>query len=174
MTKEPQMMEMTREMQINLASLAAGLSGFKKEMDEMNQKVDIIYKQKGAMHQDEENVGEPYGQPTQWGRQSRGESSSFGEGIYTKGFRLEFSCFNGEDPDSWCYRADQFFEFYDIPEGQRLSIAGFHMEGKALSWFQVLRSSNNLSSWSEFLIAIQVRFGRGSYDDPMETLSKLK
>jgi hypothetical protein len=48
------------------------------------------------------------------------------------------------------------------------------MEGKALSWFQALRSSNNLSTWSEFLIAIQVRFGRGSYDDPMETLSKLK
>jgi hypothetical protein len=43
-----------------------------------------------------------------------------------------------------------------------------------LSWFQALRSTNNLSSWSEFLIAIQVRFGRGSYDDLMETRSKLK
>jgi hypothetical protein len=48
------------------------------------------------------------------------------------------------------------------------------MEGKALSWFQALRSSINLSTWIEFLIAIQVRFGRGSYDDHMETLSKLK
>jgi hypothetical protein len=154
-------------MQINLASLAAGLS-------EVNQRVDVISKQKGAMHQDAENVGEPSGQPAQWGRQSRGGSSNFGEGLYTKGLRLEFPCFNGEDPDSWCHRADQFFELYDIPEAQRLSITGFHMEGKALSWFQALRSSNNLSTWSEFLIAIQVRFGRGSYDDPMETLSKLK
>jgi hypothetical protein len=48
------------------------------------------------------------------------------------------------------------------------------MEGKALSWFQALCSSNNLSTWSEFLIVLQVRFGRGSYDDPMETLLKLK
>jgi hypothetical protein len=143
-------------------------------MDEMNQKVDIISRQKGTMHQTENNVGETRGHPAQWGRQSRGESSGFGERIYTKGLRLEFPCFNGEDPDSWCYKADQFFEFDDIPEGQRLSLTAFHMEGKALSWFQALRSSNNLSSWSEFLIAIQVRFGKGSYDDPMETLSKLK
>jgi hypothetical protein len=68
MAEKPLMMEMMREMQINLASLAAGLSGFRKEMDEMSQRVDVISKQKGAMHQDAENVGEPSGQPTQWGR----------------------------------------------------------------------------------------------------------
>jgi hypothetical protein len=55
-----------------------------------------------------------------------------------------------------------------------LRITAFYMEGKALSWFQALRNSNNLSSWEEFLVAIQVRFGKGAYDDPMETLSKLK
>jgi uncharacterized coiled-coil DUF342 family protein len=57
--EETQMMEMMREMQINIASLAAGLSGFRKEMDEMSQRVDVISKQKGAMHQKEENDGEP-------------------------------------------------------------------------------------------------------------------
>jgi uncharacterized coiled-coil DUF342 family protein len=59
MAEETQMMEMMREMQINIASLAAGLSGFRKEMDEMSQRVDVISKQKGAMHQEEENDGEP-------------------------------------------------------------------------------------------------------------------
>lgn len=48
------------------------------------------------------------------------------------------------------------------------------MEGKALVWFQELRTSNNLTTWSEFIKALQIRFGRGSYDDPMETLVKLK
>jgi hypothetical protein len=55
-----------------------------------------------------------------------------------------------------------------------LKIIAFHMEGKALSWFQSLHNTHNLSSWNEFLVAIQVRFGKGSYDDSMETLSKLK
>jgi hypothetical protein len=44
MAEETQMVEMMREMQIYIASLVAGLGGFKKEMDEMNQKVDIISK----------------------------------------------------------------------------------------------------------------------------------
>jgi hypothetical protein len=87
---------------------------------------------------------------------------------------LEFPTFNGEDPDSWCYRAEQFFYFYEIQERQKLRITTFHMEGKALSWFLALRNTNNLSSWDEFLAAIQVRFGNSSYDDPTETLSKLK
>jgi hypothetical protein len=87
---------------------------------------------------------------------------------------LEFPTFNGEDPDSWCCRAEQFFEFYEIEERRKLRIMAFHMEGKALSWFTALRNTNNLSSWDEFLVAIQVRFGKHSYDDPMETLLKLK
>jgi hypothetical protein len=39
------------------------------------------------------------------------------------------------------------------------------MDGRALIWFH---------SWREFVRALQIRFGKGSYDDPMETLSKLK
>jgi hypothetical protein len=48
------------------------------------------------------------------------------------------------------------------------------MEDKALSWFTALRNTNNLYCWDEFLVAIQVWFDKSSYDDPMETLSKLK
>ncbi len=41
-------------------------------------------------------------------------------------------------------------------------------------WFQELKASKCVSNWEEFVRAIQIRFGRGAYDDPMETLSKLK
>jgi hypothetical protein len=44
------------------------------------------------------------------------------------------------------------------------------MEGKALVWFQELCNNNNLTTWIEFLKALKTRFGRGSYDDPMESL----
>jgi hypothetical protein len=122
MTEEPQN-DQVREIQIALASLAAGI---KQEMNDMrvDMRVEVanMCKQMDAMHHAAENVDEARSHPAHWGRQSRGESSSFSEGIYTKGLRLEFPCFNGEDLDSWCYIADQFFEFYDIFESQRLSI----------------------------------------------------
>ncbi len=57
-----------------------------------------------------------------------------------------------------------------MPDNQKFNLAAFHMEGKALIWFQELRSTNNLNSWIEFTKAIRVRFGKGSYDDPMETV----
>jgi hypothetical protein len=48
------------------------------------------------------------------------------------------------------------------------------MEGKASTWFQELKSSGSLSSWEEFFRAIKIRFGKGSYDDPMENITNLK
>jgi hypothetical protein len=108
-----------------------------------------------------------------------GETSSFlgssnsGEGIKPKTVRLEFPRFDGDDPETWCCRAEQFFEMYSTPDTQRLSISAFHMDGKALVWFQELKVSNELSTWAEFVRAIQLRFGPSPYDDPMETLSKL-
>jgi hypothetical protein len=61
-----------------------------------------------------------------------------------------------------------------MPNAQRLSISSFHMDGKVMVWFHEVKSSKSVESWEEFTKAIQIRFGRGPYDDPMETLSKLK
>jgi hypothetical protein len=48
------------------------------------------------------------------------------------------------------------------------------MDGKALVWFRELRANNSVTTWAEFVRSMQTRFDKGSYDDPMETLSKLK
>jgi hypothetical protein len=97
-----------------------------------------------------------------------------GDGFHTKSIRLGFPKFDGEDPLNWCYKAEQFFDHYSTPEFQRLKISSFHMEGTTLIWFQELHKSNSFSTRDEFARALQTRFGMGSYDDPMETLSKLK
>jgi hypothetical protein len=108
--------------------------------------------------------GEPSGQ----------EGNHSSDGFQTRSMKFDFPCFDGEDPETWSSRAGQFFDYYCTPDKQRLSISSFHMEGKALSWFQELKSSGSLSSWDEFLRAMKIRFGNGSYDDPMENLTNLK
>ena len=87
---------------------------------------------------------------------------------------MEFPKFNGEDPLNWCYKAEQFFNHYSTLEIQRPKISSFHVEGTALIWFQELHKSNSFSTWEEFAKALQTRFGMGCFDDPIETLSKLK
>jgi hypothetical protein len=102
------------------------------------------------------------------------EHSDGGKVFSTRPLRLDFPLFNGDNPKGWCYRSTQFFDYYVIPDPQRFVITRFHLEGKALVWYQELRNSNVLTTWPEFLNLLQTRFGAGSYDDPMETLVKLK
>jgi hypothetical protein len=55
-----------------------------------------------------------------------------GEAFQTRSLCLDFPRFDGEDPEGWCYRASQFFDYYCISDAQRFTISSFHMEGKAL------------------------------------------
>lgn len=73
---------------------------------------------------------------------------------------LNFPKFNGKDPEGWCFRSTQFFDYFVIPDPQKFIITGFHMEGKALGWYQELRNSNTLTTWPEFLNLLQTRFGQ--------------
>lgn len=50
----------------------------------------------------------------------------------------------------------------------------FHMEGKALVWFQDLEASGTITSWDGFVQALQTRFGPTSYEDPVEALTHLR
>jgi len=102
------------------------------------------------------------------------EHSDGGKVFSTRPLRLDFPRFNGDDPKGWCYCSTQFFDYYVIPDPQRFVITRFHLEGKALVWYQELRNSNVLTTWPEFLNLLQTRFGTGFCDDPMETLVKLK
>jgi hypothetical protein len=101
--------------------------------------------------------------------------SSTGDGfLKPKSVCLYFPRFDGEDAETWSCRAEQFFEYYHTPIDHRLSITSFHMDSHALVWFRELRASNPAITWPDFVRSLQIRFGKGSYDDPMETLSKLK
>ncbi|XP_040996213.1 uncharacterized protein LOC121242414 [Juglans microcarpa x Juglans regia] len=48
------------------------------------------------------------------------------------------------------------------------------MEEEAMVWFQNSTEAGLFRSWYEFTQALQVRFGLSVYDDPMETLTRLK
>ncbi|KAL5579876.1 hypothetical protein UlMin_012318 [Ulmus minor] len=53
--------------------------------------------------------------------------------------KLEFPKYSGANPIEWFYRAAQFFEFQGTADNQKVSLASFHLEGKADQWWQWLR-----------------------------------
>lgn len=60
-----------------------------------------------------------------------------GREIFTsKLAKLEFPKYSGEDPTEWFNRVDQFFEYQDTTEAQKVSLSSFHLEGEANQWWQ--------------------------------------
>lgn len=118
--------------------------------------------------------------------QSKGEFSSTGQKfpqdqlvnnnageIQTKSIKLECPVFNGEDPNGWIHKANLFFHFHNTPPQFRMKLV-FHMEGKALTWFQDLDESGLLNDWDMFVKALLIHFGPNYYDDPIESLMRPK
>ena len=53
-------------------------------------------------------------------------------------------------------------------------MASYHVEGEALIWFQDVENFGLFTDWEAFVKAMYARFGATSYDDPMESLIRLK
>lgn len=60
----------------------------------------------------------------------------------------------------------QFFNFHNTVEEQRIPGTSFYLGGPALSWHQWMFYNNQLSSWPNFLHALQLRFRPSQFDDP--------
>jgi hypothetical protein len=97
-----------------------------------------------------------------------------GGGINPRAVNLDFPKFDGTDPNNWVLKAQQFFAYGQIAKNQRVPIAYFHMEGKALQWYNWLMESGSVRSWEEFVVALKIRFAPSAYDDPAGAFTKLQ
>ncbi|KAL6196436.1 hypothetical protein ACLB2K_032051 [Fragaria x ananassa] len=53
-----------------------------------------------------------------------------------KQMKLDFAMFQGGDPTDWLNKAEQYFDFYQIPEDRKLAVATMHLADKASDrWF---------------------------------------
>ncbi|KAF5475861.1 hypothetical protein F2P56_007623 [Juglans regia] len=95
-------------------------------------------------------------------------------GIHARTLRLDFPKFDGSEPMEWILKAKIFFEYFEIPNEQKLQVAYFHMEGNALSWYSWLRDSGPIGGWEDLIAALRVRFGPSTYEDPIGAFTKLR
>lgn len=87
--------------------------------------------------------------------------------------KLDIPRFDGSDPLGWIFKINQFFEFHNTPEDQRIRMASFYMEGEALTWYQWMHSNGQLLSWPMFIQSLELRFAPSQYEDPRGALFKL-
>ncbi|KAM3198731.1 hypothetical protein P3L10_034530 [Capsicum annuum] len=80
---------------------------------------------------------------------------------------VEFPRFCGENPELWISRAERYFDFYEVAEENKLSLASCYLDGAALSWYQWLFRNNQLVDPKQFTAKVLIRF-------PKQHLESLK
>jgi hypothetical protein len=95
--------------------------------------------------------------------------------ITTRHVKLDFPRFNGdEDLTMWICRAEQFFWFQGTLEGEKTSLASFHLEGEAQMWFQILIREEREIGWPKFIASLLTRVGPNQFYDPFGELTKFE
>lgn len=88
--------------------------------------------------------------------------------------KLEVPCFDGSDPMGWIFKITRFFDYQNILDQEKLIVAGFYMEGAALTWYQWMYHNGFLTTWPALLQALESHFALSFYDDPHGALFKLQ
>lgn len=88
--------------------------------------------------------------------------------------KLDFPKFNGDDPMTWIFRAEQYFSYYGTPDFQRVIVASVNFEGDVVPWFQLLQKSRVITDWLSLIKAIEDEYGPSIYEKPRTKLFKLQ
>ncbi|CAJ2678816.1 unnamed protein product [Trifolium pratense] len=87
--------------------------------------------------------------------------------------KLEFPRFDGTNVHEWIFKAEHFFEYYDTPDLDRLTISSVHLDKDVVPWYQMMQQSRPFTSWVEFTRALELDIGPSIYECPRATLLKL-
>lgn len=72
--------------------------------------------------------------------------------------KIESPIFEGEDPDSWTYRAERFFTLNRLNNAEKLEAAVVCLEGDALNWFRWEDKRRKITNWEELKSLLLRRF----------------
>jgi len=81
--------------------------------------------------------------------------------------------FDGLYALEWIFSADQYFDYYNIPDLERIVVSAMHMDKGAIPWFQMMQRNQPFRSWHELKRAIEIEFGPSLFDCPRASLFKL-
>jgi hypothetical protein len=127
---------------------------------------------KSQSHREEDQTNAASSSKGRAGRDSnRTESGS----SFLKVAKLNFPKYDGtEDPTSWVCRAEQFFEFQNTAEEDRVSLVAYHLEGEAQIWYQLFKETEEAASWENLEDGLHVRYGPTQFEDFFGDLTKLR
>ena len=72
--------------------------------------------------------------------------------------KVEMPIFNGEDPDSWLFRAERYFRIHKLTESEKMTVSTISFEGPALNWFRSQEEREKFIDWANIKERLLERF----------------
>lgn len=88
--------------------------------------------------------------------------------------KLKIPVFNGENPESWVLRVEQYFEMGELSEERKLRAVGMCFDDDALMWFRWERDRNPFVSWEQMKYRVLEQFSTTHDISARERLMTLK
>ncbi|TYJ98848.1 transposon Tf2-1 polyprotein isoform X1 [Cucumis melo var. makuwa] len=72
--------------------------------------------------------------------------------------KIEMPIFTGEDPDSWLFRAERYFQIHKLTDSEKMLVSTVSFDGPTLNWFRSQEERDRFTSWSNMKERLLVRF----------------
>ncbi|XP_038893564.1 uncharacterized protein LOC120082453 [Benincasa hispida] len=66
--------------------------------------------------------------------------------------RLEIPIFAGENPESWVYRAEHYFEIYELSDQEKVKVVVINFGPEEVDWFRWSHNRRPINMWEELKI----------------------
>ncbi|XP_061376449.1 transcription factor MYC2-like isoform X2 [Gastrolobium bilobum] len=90
----------------------------------------------------------------------------------SRSVKLEFPRFGSGDPLDWIYAAERYFQYFHIPDSERLLLVSFNLDSPASCWFRSQYQAGPYPDWTTFVAALQQRFRPSEFEDSASALFK--
>jgi hypothetical protein len=77
--------------------------------------------------------------------------------------RLNFPCFDGENPKLWQRRCEDYFMMYAVSSSVWIRVATMHFSGAAARWWQSVEHQLGTASWVDFVHMLRERFWKDQH-----------
>ena len=88
--------------------------------------------------------------------------------------RVDIPTFDGVSPQWWLQKCERMFDWYNIPDEQRISLASTYFNEVVDAWYQGCIRQRRDCTWADFSEKMCERFGERSMVDVIEEFNKLK
>ena len=72
--------------------------------------------------------------------------------------KVEMPIFNGDDPDSWLFRAERYFQIHKLTDFEKMTVATISFEGPVLNWYRSQEERDKFIDWTNLKERVLVRF----------------